>query len=477
MSIDREVRRRGLALVAVGLAFICLAIAASTASAKSFRIGYADSEFLSESEAARTTWNQRAAESGGSVDRFNVPWAGIAPPKLKAGFDATDPSSPGYNWQRLDAAVRSAASQGMEVLLTVQNAPRWAEGPEPPTGSKVGIYEIPTGAWKPDPVAYGEFAHALAERYDGSFPDPLHPGSSLPRVRYFDAWNEPNLVSFLAPQEEGGKLVGPAMYRKLLNHFYAGVKEVQPSATVLGASSAPFGAPDGAITPPVLFLRSLLCLKGDALRPVSCPEKAHLDKLSAHPIQVGPPTQPAISDLDATTPDLGRLTAVVRAAEKAKTVLSSGPIGLWVTEFWVNSSPPDPGGIPVRKQARWYEQDMYEYWKAGAEAAIELQVRDQAIGTRTGVYFRGGGPKPSHTAMRFPLVGHRAGSKVGVWGIAPEAGSVAIQAFQGGGWKTVAKVRAGGPSHPFTTNFTLIGAAKLRAVIGGEKSLPWALGQ
>jgi hypothetical protein len=138
--------------------------------------------------------------------------------------------------------------------------------------------------------------------------------------------------------------------------FYAGSSTAQPGATVLGSSFAPFGATNGRITPPVVFLRNLLCLRGGRLKPLACPEKAHLDAWSTHPIQLGPPTQSAISPLDVTTPDLGRLTKVARAARKFGTVRSNGRIGLWVTEFWVDSKPPDPKGIPAAQQAPWYEQ-------------------------------------------------------------------------------------------------------------------------
>ena len=475
-SVKKETR--SLLSFAVVVAVVLFgATAPGTASARgTFRIGYAEPELESESAATRNLWSERARESGASIDRLNVDWAEIAPVSLPSDFDAADPSSPAYRWEKLDAAVKTAAAHHLEVMLTTQHAPTWAEGPGRPAKVKLG-------AWEPDPVAYGVFAHALATRYNGSFPDPSDPGSDLPRVRYFDSWNEPNLENFLAPQVKGGELVGPSMYRKLLNHLYAGVHEAQPNATVLGPSSASFGAPNGFSTAPVLFLRDLLCLRGAALKPVSCPEKAHLDKLSAHAIQVGPPTESAISPLDATTPDMGRLTAVMRAAEKAKTVVSSGRIGLWVTEFWVDTNPPDPGGIPLAEQARWYEQNMYEYWQAGAEVAVELLLRDMSPGTlgyaetiQSGVYFLNGEPKPSQTAMRFPFVANRAGSRVGVWGIAPTAGTVSIQALQGGAWKTLAKVRGGGRSRPFTTAFQLSGAVKLRAQIGGELSLPWALG-
>ena len=469
--------RFALAILGVFMAFGSVLAPTAPASPGTFRIGYNDPEFASESAAARDLWDKRALEGGGSIARINVAWREYAPKTLSPGFEATNPASSGYTWQKLDAAVRSAAARGLEPMLTVQRAPAWAESPGRPA-------TIETGTWKPHAGAYGEFGQALATRYSGHFSDPMTSGARLPRVHLFDAWNEANLVNYLAPQVENGHLVGPSIYRKLLNRFYAGVKRVQPGATVLGSSFAPYGSTNGLVTAPVLFLRSLLCLHGDALKPTSCPEKAHLDAISAHPIQLGPPTQSAVSPLDVSTPNLGRLTTIIDAAQRAKTIGSKGRPGLWVTEFWVDSSPPDPKGIPIAEQARWYEQDMYEYWKQGAEVAIELLLRDFATGAsgngetlQTGTYYVGGRPKPSATAMRFPFVAHHAGGeRTSVWGIAPQAGMVAIQELRGGSWKTLTKVHARGRSHPFTAVLDKTSAGQLRARIGSEQSLVWRLG-
>ena len=106
-----------------------------------------------------------------------------------------DPADPAYDFSRLDAAVRDAERRGLKVLFTVFLAPDWAEGPGRPDGLR-------PGAWRPNPAEYGHFGSALATRYSGSFPDPDGAGT-LPRVRYFEAWNEPNVQGFLAPQWVG----------------------------------------------------------------------------------------------------------------------------------------------------------------------------------------------------------------------------------------------------------------------------------
>ncbi len=84
------------------------------------------------------------------------------------------------------------SSHGLQVLLNITFAPTWAEGAGRPASAR-------PGTWRPDPAQFASFATAAARRYDGHFPDPLQPGAILPRVRYWQAWNEPNLVLLPGP--------------------------------------------------------------------------------------------------------------------------------------------------------------------------------------------------------------------------------------------------------------------------------------
>ena len=468
--------RAALALGAALAAAALLAPGAGAAAPHPLAVGFGDPLFSSSEAAVREEWLGRVAGTGGSIARLNLSWAAVAPKQPPPGFDARDPASPGYEWAAIDAAVRSTAAHGLRVMMTVGGAPAWAEGAGRPAG-------VAAGTWRPSASAYGEFATAVARRYGGSFPDPLWPGAALPRVSAFEAWNEPNLDTYLAPQWEGRADVGPTIYRGLLNAFYAGVKAAQPGATVIGGSLAPFGDPPGGHrTPPVEFLRGLLCLRGGRLRPLPCPHPARLDVLSDHPIAVGSPLESAGNPLDATTPDLGLLTRVLRRAEQTRRVLPRGRKPLWVTEFWYDSDPPDPNGVPLHREARWYEQDLYLFWKQGARAAICLQIRDSPPGkgyeytNQSGAYFLDGAPKPARTAFRFPLVAERRrGGNVLVWGIAPRSGRVRIQARRAGAWRTLAVLRTSGAPRPFTTLLDLSGPTRLRARLGKLHSLPWQL--
>src|SRR5207302_3842879 len=167
-----------------------------------------------------------------------VNWAFHVAATPPAGFDPPDPASAAYDFARIDAAVRGAVAGGLEPLLVVSHSPAFAEAPRRWPFAYAG-------SWAPSPQALGQFATALARRYDGSFPDPLALGRTLPRVSMFQAWNEPNLARYLEPQwvGESGRwqAFSPLLYRQLLNAFYVAVKSVQPSDVVVAAGLAPTG--------------------------------------------------------------------------------------------------------------------------------------------------------------------------------------------------------------------------------------------
>ncbi|MGH9519066.1 MAG: hypothetical protein ACRD2D_05425, partial [Terriglobales bacterium] len=208
----------------------------------------------SRNSARNAKWTNRAKRIGVQIVRIPVFWFQIAPPALPTGFVATDPSSTGYNWTELDRQIRTVAAEGFQVLLTVNNAPTWAEGAKMPKWAQ-------PGSWKPNDKDFGQFATALATRYSGRFPDPRHRGKKLPRVSDYQAWNEPNMSYYITPQykdegpgakhngrgcpvKDGSALQSPGIYRGLLNAFYAGVKHVHSTNTVVTASVDPFSLPN-----------------------------------------------------------------------------------------------------------------------------------------------------------------------------------------------------------------------------------------
>jgi hypothetical protein len=420
-------------------------------------------------------WTARAATEGAQVVRLSMYWAAVAPPSPRTGFVQQDPGTRFYTWAHYDALVRSLAARGLPIMIEINGAPRWAEGPNPAPGAVAGT-------WMPNAAAFGRFAQAAAERYSGHFPDPLHPGRFLPRVRYWEAWNEPNLPEYLTPQwvKRGGRYVAysPTLYRGLLNAFYTAVKKVSRSNLVLAGATAPFGdlvpAPEARI-PPATFDQDLFCLT-KALRSAHCGAAAHFDILDHHPFDIAGPTTHAINPGDVSTPDMGKLTRLLAAARRARTIAPAGRKQLWASELVWTSKPPDPGGVPLSTQAHYLEQSLYILWSAGVDTVLWLQIVDDAPSSTAldgGLYFTNGKPKPAATAFRFPFVTvRRNATTLMAWGHAPIAGRLRIQRRAGRRWVTVKTIRV----RRFDTFFVRVpqrGVATLRAAIGSTASLPW----
>lgn len=462
------------------LASLLAAGAPPAAAARGLETGIYEPQYSYADEPLRDHLFDATVEANAGLVRIGVAWDDVAGSQPPA--DPRDPSDPSYDFTNIDQAVREAQQRGLQVMFSVARTPPWAVGPNRPPGA-----ETPPVNWDPDPKAYGDFGQALATRYSGTFPDPNAGGQPLPRVRYYATWTEPNLGVFFGPQWDGTKPVSPTIFRALLNSFYAGVKAVHSDNLVIAPALAPYGdPPGGSRIRPLVFLRELFCLKGrrhpTSKKHCSKSEIPRLDIISHHPINLyGAPPDHAADPDDATSGDLDRVKRVLRAAEKAGNVKPRGRHPLWVTESYWYSNPPTDFGFPLPVQARYIEQSLYLYWKAGAEVVINFLVQDAANPAGqspeifgTGVFFQDGTPKPAFDAFRFPFVAdpqHKG--QVFIWGKSPAAGQLEIQREGPNGWETVKQLAVKGGV--FTTKLKIEGPANLRAVVGSDVSPPWGI--
>jgi hypothetical protein len=461
------------------LALLALACAApASARARGLTTGFsADPVLTTDDAATRAVWIPRAVSEGAGIVRLNVLWSQVAPATPPPGFDPSDPASPGYNWSSVDAAVTDLTSHGLQVLITIESAPTWAEAPDRPSYA-------PPGSWEPNAAQFGEFASAAATRYDGHF-------DGLPRVRYWEAWNEPNLDLYLSPQwtkvGRGWQATSPTVYRGLLNSFYTAVKRASGSNFVVGAATAPYGDPAGADPPgdermaPVAFYRYLLCINDNKrLTPYRCPDPAHLDAVDHHPYGIEGPLWHALNRDDAAVPDIYKIANVVHAAQRAGNVLPRGPKALWVTEIGWDSRPPNPKGVPAEKQARWYEQSLYVLWRQGVDTVLFLQIVDSPpipnyfLAYEEGVYYVNGQAKPAATAFRFPFVTRRLDRRhIQAWGRAPQSGVLKIEMRRHGHWAVLAHLRVS-THEVFSSTLGARGRSVFRAQLDGQTSLTWS---
>lgn len=469
-------------LIALLTALLLLAGSSTAlAGAGTMRTGFLDGDFGSADATLRGESLGEAAGLGSRIVRVSTSWAGLAPRRPAA---PTDPRDPAYNWTSTDTAVRETVAAGLTPLLSLTQAPTWAEGAGRPADGQF----LP-GAWRPDVAAYGLFARALGRRYDGTFPDPLRPGAVLPRVTAFLPWNEPNIDTYLAPQwtRVKGRLQrdAPIRYRKLVTAFTNGIHASQPRALVVAGALAPFGDPvsGGRRTPPAAFLRTVLCLDVK-LRRVKCAGGGapRFDVLSHHPYSVGGPFRKALNPDDVSVPDVAaKLVKPLRRAERLGIL---GPNRskrrrIWVTEISWDSRPADPFGVPERRHADWLAQSLYVLSRQGVDTVTWFQVRDTpaasstelASSSQSGVLLANGRPKLAATAFRFPLAAVRSGSRTVLWTLAPGSGELVLERRSRSRWVTVLR-RSASRGRVVTRRFSgLPRGTRVRARQGSLTSL------
>jgi hypothetical protein len=414
----------------------------------------------------------RVQATGATVVRITILWSDVAPPELPAEWDATNPADPNYRWGPYDAQIQSAVQRGLEPLVTLLAAPTWAQGaaPQPSPNSDL-----------PDPAAFGEFAKAAATRYGGTF-------EGLPRVRWWQAWNEPNISLYLVPQLENGTPISPDWYRRMLNSFAASVRSVHADNLVVAGGLAPFRD----ITPdvqkqdpdwgPLSFMRALLCLS-KSLQP-TCSDRASFDVWAMHPYTSGGPLHHAILPNDVSLGDLPEMRQTLNAAISAYHVDSRTPVQFWVTEFSWDSSPPDPCGVPLSLLSRWIPESLYRMWANGVSLVVWLQLQDQPLTN----FFQGGfyfdstdiataKAKLTLEGFRFPFVALRHGKGVSVWARTPfgKPGRVLVEQKTSRRWT---KVFVANTTRNGILQMVLrakpVGAFRAR-LFPGETSLPFSM--
>jgi len=370
--------------------------------------------------------------------RLHIAWRTVVPAQRPVRFQPRDPNDRRYRWAGLDRGVRLARAARLEPYVSVAHAPRWA-------------VERPSrhGNWNPNPVELGYFAEALARRYSGARP-------GLPRVRYWQVWNEPNLNLYLEPQSAGpdGRPASPALYRRMVNAFARAVHRVSRNNFVIAGGQSPFTfeREDLRSTSPMVFMRELLCMSADPRPRRTCNEKVEFDAWAHHPYTSGNPTHEAARPDDVSLGDMPDMRALLTAAVRAGQIRSRRPVQFWVTEFSWDTSPPDTGGVPMRLHARWVAEALYRMWSSGVNVVTWFKVRDDPFGTgqpyHSGLFFQGqtfaaARPKPFVQAFRFPFVAFRERSGVLVWGRTPPGarGRVIVEQTFPAGWKRVAVLR------------------------------------
>lgn len=388
----------------------------------------------------------RTRDAGASVVRIALNWSDVA---KRRPADPANPADAAYDWTYFDRKIELAVGYGLAPIVSIEQAPAWAQDDSRPLPFEP-IDPALRGPVRPDPEAYGVFARAAAIRYGGSF-------GGLPRVKWWRAWNEPNLSLYLLPQFVGNRAVSPERYRSMVNDFADAVHAVHRDNLVVAGSLAPSGARTKyvEVVAPLRFMRELFCMSAATPPRPTCRDRIRFDVWAVHPYTSGGPTRRASTPGDVLLGDLPAVRRLLGAAVRAGNIVPTGKLDFWVTEFSWDTNPPDLSShvVPIKLHARWVAEALYQMWKSGATLATWLELRDDpypAQPAQSGLYFRGGeslsrdAPKPALAAFRFPFVAYRGRGRVDVWGRVPasRAENVLVEWNSGAGWRRLAQLRA-----------------------------------
>jgi hypothetical protein len=436
----------------------------STRGTLPLRTGFLDGLFEGSQQG---TAFPMAAAAGASYVRLVVYWRNIAPASPPVGFVATDAASPGYDWTALDTTLEDAESAGLTPILDINAPPNWA-WKTAPEGQNAGT---------PTTSALGDFATALATRYDGSNP-------GLPVEHVFEVWNEVNNSLFMGPA------VSASTYRAMVNAVAAAVHGADPANLVVAGGLDPFGHPKSKkqnrlgwySVAPLAFMRSLLCLSTGARPRPTCSDPVHIDVWSHHPYTYGGPFGKAKLRDDVELGDLPRMRALLQAGVRLHHVVSANPVQFWVTEFGWDTNPPRAHAAPLGLAARWTAESLHQMWLSGVSLVTWYLLEDFPSPSEyeSGLYFyapalENARPKPGLTAFRFPFVAYLQKKTVSIWGrdATSDKEAVTIQRRHGkiGVWRTVAQV-ASNANGIFLANVKLKATKKdwLRAIAPGSGS-------
>jgi hypothetical protein len=463
--------RRGL-LVVIACAFLAIPSAGAARKAAlpshPLAMGIIGADQLDGAEAPLALKRLRSA--GMSAVVTQISWPTIAPQSQPAEWNPADPGDPNYNWSASDARIKRIVDAGFVPILVVADAPIWT-------------HLVPSAVSAPRADALGQFMRAAAQRYSGTY-------NGLPRVRYWEIWNEPNISLYFLPQFDPStkKFVSPEIYRDMVNAAAASIHGVHADNIVIAGSTAPFRD----ITPevkaldsdwgPLKFMRQFLCLN-DAGKP-TCGDSVSFDVWATHPYTSGGPTHHAALPYDVSLGDLPKMVKTLRAAQQAGKIKSAGRVRFWVNEFSWDSSPPDKCSPPMALLKRWIPEAFYRMWASGVDLIAWFLLMDQpptASFYQSGLYFYGqtlatAKAKPYLEAFRFPFVALRRGRTVYVWAHTPfgRRAPVLVEQRTGRRWQPVSRLR--------TDRYGIAQAVlrlkpvgEFRAVYRSEHSLPFSM--
>ena len=371
-----------LAAAAVAVTVSSTADSASKQTAgRGMLIGFYDDEQIY----GRTDWAFTQLKSlRAGIVRVTLDWATVA---KRRPAEAADPADPAYNWTAVDNVIAKAAQNRMRVVLAVYGTPRWAGPARNRLPRRITDLRL--------------FSFAAATRYSGTYRVEVgenEPERTLPAVRFWLAWNEPNNPIFLKPQwkkvRRAWRPQSPFDYAKICSAIWAGVhstglanEKVACGVTGPRGNNAPRSSRPS--TSPLVFMT---WLRRAGLK--------RFDAYAHHPYYGSRLEKPSTKPRTANAVTLGNIGVLIKQLNR----LFGRNKRLWVTEYGYQTRPPDRYfGVSYKAQAKYVHQ---AYALARKTRRIDMFVwfliRDERrlAGWQSGVMTASGKRKPAYRAFQ-----------------------------------------------------------------------------
>ena len=329
------------AVLGVAASVAATADPASGSSAAEYRtlgsgmlVGFYDDEQVY----GRTDWaftQLRSLRAG--IVRVTIDWSTVA---KRRPLKPADPADRAYNWAAVDRVVSQAARHKIRVLATIYGTPRWAGRAKNRLPRQTTDLRL--------------FAYAAARRYSGTYrveAGENEPQRTLPAIRHWLAWNEPNNPVFLKPQwtrfRGGWRPQSAFDYAKICSAVWAGVhstrlggEKVACGATGPRGNDAPLSSRPS--TSPLVFMT---WLRRAGLK--------RFDAYAHHPYYTSRFERPTTVPRSKKAVTLGNIGVLIRQLNR----LYGRGKRLWLTEYGYQTSPPDRlFGVRYATQAKYVHQ-------------------------------------------------------------------------------------------------------------------------
>lgn len=230
--------------------------------------------------------------------------AGFRAIRLHVEWPLIEPAPGRYIWGATDALIDNAVQRGIEVLGVVTYTPSWAATAE----GRGFLHPHPASA-----AQFAEFIRLAAERYRG-------------KIRYWEIWNEPNVVTHWAPRPD------VPLYVAMLKAAYTELKAVDPGNFVVTGGTSPTVDADDKMSP-VTFVSKLYEHGGGD----------YFDALGMHPYSTPNLLSSASAEWSSNS-DIRNVSAVMRRN-------GQGDKKIWFTEFGAPTMTGHEFGVSEARQA------------------------------------------------------------------------------------------------------------------------------